>query len=135
MSLFRSEFERDVLPRKLDECVGALRVVLDEDSTNADCSEESAYVGQVLAVTPVNDRRDVAWVGDATSLGAHMTNDESSRRSEVALRTGEGSFRVLDSLEDPVDVYQVLPDVTADALVLRVGLVTFNEAGLIVVAA
>ena len=80
-------------------------------------------LGKVLALRPVPDLLDLGFVRNALIEGTFVPDNSHIRHSKNKLISGYRRANIFQSLENPVDDLEVLPDEAADAWIVRDGFV------------
>src|SRR5258708_13708837 len=118
-----SDLERFVLACEVDEGTSGKGVIPDEDTQDAAGSQEGAEIGGGGREWSVSDSLDPSGIGDTTFVGANVTEDVRARYSDEGFLPAKGSSVGLNTLDDTVDSFEVLPDEAADTGVLGDGLI------------
>ena len=80
-------------------------------------------LGKVLALRPVTDLLDLGFVRNMSIEGTFVPNDSCIWHSENELLSGYHHTNIFQSLENPVNDLEVLPDEVVNAWIVRDGLV------------
>ena len=111
--------ERDVLSGEFDEWPGVLREVPDKYPNEAAGTEKAADAREAVGNGPVADFLCLGFMRDATVVIAALTEEEDGGDADLDFLAGKRTANVFDSLDDPVDVVEVLPDKLSDAGIFR----------------
>ena len=116
--LIRTNLKRFFLASELNQGASDEGIALDENSENSAGSKESSDFRNVGRNWPVLNGSDSRRVGDSSFVGAEMSEDVSARDSDKRFLSAEGSSVALDSLDDTMNCFEVLPNESADPGVL-----------------
>jgi len=121
--MWRLPHEGGAFAGKVDKWPGNGRIILDPDAHVASDAKEHADIGKVLAVGPVVDLVDLGVIGDVAFIIALVPENGNFRHSDKRLHHGDGGSGAQETVEDAVDIANLLPNEAADLRVSKDGLV------------